>query len=269
MVRPPRRPPSPPPTDVAQLARAMEALAAAMLQQSQTMTQQVARFDHLMHLYPPEIVEERTRRQFEEDSRPGIPRMVILVIVAQTEERLDRGGRVAKGQFGGSSSDRGGRRRNLSRTPYHRPQQPQQAPPAELIHARFGVPPTPQIIRCFICGGPHVVCQCPQKDNRTCFLCRKVGHLAKDCRVGSGISSTKNTPHGKKQEGIEKEVAMLRADTSQSQSLVRGMNKIPGSSLAELFDSRRLSKVNVLVDALSRRTTQTSSMMDKESKLVE
>ncbi|KAL2327196.1 hypothetical protein Fmac_020623 [Flemingia macrophylla] len=143
MVQPPRRPPTPPPTDATQLARAIEALAAAMLQQSQTITQQAARFDHLMHLYPPEIVEERTCRWFEEDSRPGIPRMVIPVIVAQTEERLDRGGRVAKGQFGGSSSDRGGRRRNLSITPYHRPQQPQQCPPAEQIHARFGVPPTP------------------------------------------------------------------------------------------------------------------------------
>ncbi|XP_027356749.1 uncharacterized protein LOC113866058 [Abrus precatorius] len=87
-------------------------------------------------------------------------------------------------------------------------------------------------IKCFRCGGPHIVRDCPQLQT-TCRNCGKLGHTVNLCWAAkkSGSASTAQRPEsrastrpstGPKLSIPKKVFAMSEAEASQSEELIRG-----------------------------------------------
>ncbi|XP_027356734.1 uncharacterized protein LOC113866043 [Abrus precatorius] len=102
-------------------------------------------------------------------------------------------------------------------------------------------------LKCFRCGGPHIVKDCPQP-KITCHNCGKLGHTTNVCWAArrsssaSAIQRPKSRGSAGPSTGQNSSIpgrvfAMNGAEASQSEELIRGKCIIKGRLLDVLFDS--------------------------------
>ncbi|XP_027348117.1 uncharacterized protein LOC113859581 [Abrus precatorius] len=98
-------------------------------------------------------------------------------------------------------------------------------------------------IKCFKCGGPHIVRDCPQS-RTTCGNYGKSGHTANATKSGSASTAQRlelrgstSLSTGTKPSIPGRVFSMSGAEASQSEELIRGKCVIKGKLLDLLFDS--------------------------------
>nr|KYP39234.1 hypothetical protein KK1_039479 [Cajanus cajan] len=136
------------------------------------------RFEHLARFYSQAISKAYKCRKFAESLKYELKRVVVpmaiteflaLVEKAKIVERLEGSNRVTRVAEGPAGSKKGGNQRK----PYDRPQPQQGGPiirqPAEA--SRGGGQGRGAALRCYSCGGPHLIRDCPHIENR-CFRCQ-------------------------------------------------------------------------------------------------
>ncbi|XP_020208713.1 uncharacterized protein LOC109793665 [Cajanus cajan] len=133
-------------------------------------TEYAIRFEHLARFYTQAISEAWKCRKFAEEK-------------AKVVERLESVSKPAKAVGGLAGSKSGG---GAQRKPYDRPQ-PQQGGPATrkpIDTARSGGQSGVATIRCYRCGGPHFIRDCPHTESK-CFRCGQMGHVSTSCPAGN------------------------------------------------------------------------------------
>nr|KYP32348.1 hypothetical protein KK1_046994 [Cajanus cajan] len=140
------------------------------LQQEIMLVQEyVVKFEHLARYYSQAISEAWRCRKFSEGFRyelkktivpMGIVEFPVLVEKAKTVERFEGGNRVAKGTKGSTGFGRG----------KHPQKRPSQFQIGNANKKSIGTTTTGavQSVRCYTCGGPHMMRDCPTK-NYVCF----------------------------------------------------------------------------------------------------
>nr|KYP55426.1 hypothetical protein KK1_001638 [Cajanus cajan] len=136
------------------------------------------RFEHLARFYSQAISEAWKCRKFAEGLKYELKKVVVpmaitefpaLVEKAKIVERLEGGNRVIRATEGPAGSKRGG---GSQRKPYDRPQ-PQQGGPVirqPVETTRGGGQGGGVALRCYRCGGSHLIRDCPHTESR-CFRC--------------------------------------------------------------------------------------------------
>nr|KYP31822.1 hypothetical protein KK1_047673 [Cajanus cajan] len=155
-------------------------------------TEYAIRFEHLARFYTQAISEAWKCRKFAEGLKYDLRRVVVpmaiiefpaLVEKAKVVERLESVSKPAKAVGGLAGSKSGG---GAQRKPYDRPQ-PQQGGPATrkpIDTARSGGQSGVATIRCYRCGGPHFIRDCPHTESK-CFRCGQMGHVSTSCPAGA------------------------------------------------------------------------------------
>ncbi|XP_020236380.1 uncharacterized protein LOC109815959 [Cajanus cajan] len=219
--------------DSARYAKEVEFL---RLQQGNMSVQEyVVKFEHLARYYSQAITEAWRCRKFSEGLRyelkktivpMGIVEFPVLVEKEKTMERFEEGNKMAKGPEESSGFGRG----------KHSQKRPSQFQIGNANKKPMGTTSTRavQSIRCYTCGGLHMMRDYPTK-NYVCFKCGKVGHMAKDCNV-------RNTPATGNLKVDRPTVAcrvfaLTSAEAETSSELVKGKGKADGNDISILFDS--------------------------------
>ncbi|XP_017438243.2 uncharacterized protein LOC108344293 [Vigna angularis] len=99
------------------------------------------------------------------------------------------------------------------------------------------------ILKCFECGGNHHRRNCPKlvnikKEDRTCFMCNKPGHISRDCpqRKASGTMPQKTFDGGKSQAS-GRVFAMSGTEAEKSGNLILDTCSLFEENVLVLFDS--------------------------------
>nr|KYP33889.1 hypothetical protein KK1_045207 [Cajanus cajan] len=189
------------------------------------------RFEHLAHFYSQAISKAWKCRKFTEGLKYELKKVVVLMAItefpalvekAKIVERLEGGNRVIRVAEGPAGSKRGS---GSQRKPYDRPQPQQGDPviwqPAETT--RGGGQGRGAALRCYRCGGSHLIRDCPHTESR-CFRCQQMGHVSFNC-------PTRSRP-----ERTGRVFALTDVEASTSFDLVKGEGKAAGKNVMLLFD---------------------------------
>nr|KYP57285.1 hypothetical protein KK1_003544 [Cajanus cajan] len=172
------------------------------------------RFEHLTRFYSQTISEAWNCRKFAKGLKYELKKVVVpmaitefpaLVEKAKIVERLEGGDRVIRATEGPAGSKRGG---GSQRKPYDRPQSQQGGPVSRQFSstASGGRQSGGATLRCYRCGGSHLIRDCPHTESR-CYRCQQMGHLSFNC-------PTRSRP-----EGSTPRRDAQRADTQRSSVL--------------------------------------------------
>nr|KYP35246.1 Transposon Ty3-G Gag-Pol polyprotein [Cajanus cajan] len=220
------------------------------------------RFEHLARFYSQAISEAWKCRKFAEGLKYELKKVVVpmaitefpaLVEKAKIVERLEGGGRVIRAAEGSTGSRRGS---GSQGKPYDRPQPHQRGPvvrqPVETT--RGGGQGGGSALRCYRCGGSHLIKDCPHTKSR-CFRCQQMGHVSFNCpnrsrperstqrsdaqRADTQRSSVQRTEtqRGDRPTTAGRVFALTGAEASTSSDIVKGKGKAAGKDVMFLFDS--------------------------------
>nr|KYP32285.1 hypothetical protein KK1_047066 [Cajanus cajan] len=156
-----------------------------------TVSEYAMKFKHLARFYSQGIAEAWKCQKFAEGLKYDLKRVVVpmaitefpaLVEKAKVIERLEGGSRGVKTVEGPSGSKKGGSQRK----PYDRPQLHQGGPVIRQPSgtAGGGGQGGGATLRCYRCGGSHMIRDCPHTENR-CFRCQQMGHVSFNCPTGN------------------------------------------------------------------------------------
>nr|KYP54728.1 hypothetical protein KK1_000925 [Cajanus cajan] len=220
------------------------------------------KFEHLARFYSQAISEAWKCRKFAEGLKYELKKVVVpmaiiefpaLVEKAKIVERLEGSSRVIRAVEGPAGSKRGS---GSQGKPYDRPQPQQRGPiirqPAET--ARGGGQGGGAALRCYRCGGSHLIRDCPHIESR-CFRCQQMGHVSFNCPTRS--RPERSTPRSDAQRADTQRCSVQRTETqrgdrpttagrvfaltgaeaSTSSDLVKGKGKAAGKDVMLLFDS--------------------------------
>nr|KYP32035.1 hypothetical protein KK1_047383 [Cajanus cajan] len=206
------------------------------LQQGNMSVQEYAvKFEHLARYYSQAIFEAWRCRKFSEGLRyelkktiilMGIVEFPVLVEKAKIVERFEGGNKMAKGPEGSSRFGRG----------KHPQKRPSQFQIRNANKKSMGTTTTKvvQSIRCYTCGGPHMMRDCPTK-NYAYFKCGKVGHMAQDCNVRN--TQARGNQKVDRPTTAGRVFALTGAEAETSSEQVKGKSKADGNDISILFDS--------------------------------
>nr|KYP39816.1 Transposon Ty3-I Gag-Pol polyprotein [Cajanus cajan] len=165
-----------------------------------------------------------------------------LVEKAKVVERLEGDNRGVKISEGPSGSKKGGNQRK----PYDRPQPHQGGP---VIRQPTGAAAGRgqgggAALRCYRCGGSHMIRDCPHTENR-CFRCQQMGHVSFNCPArtrperGTQRSDAQrgDVQRGGRPTATGRVCALTGAEASTSSDLVKGKGRAAGKDVVFLFDS--------------------------------
>ena len=155
-----------------------------------SVTDYATRFKNLARFSTQIMTEDWRCKKFEFGLRQELKEVVVplsirefpaLVEKAKVVENLKNSGKVVKPQtVGGPSKSR--LRYEDRNKPYSKPQS---------FSGGGSNPQLPPNVKCFMCGGPHMIKFCPYPTpNVTCDICHKYSHATKDCHVRFGVPSS-------------------------------------------------------------------------------
>nr|KYP67410.1 Transposon Ty3-I Gag-Pol polyprotein [Cajanus cajan] len=207
-----------------------------------TVSEYALKFEHLARFYSQAIAEAWKCRKFAEGLKYDLKRVVVpmaitefpaLVEKAKVVERLEGGNRGVKTVEGPSGSKKGGNQRKS----YDRPQ-PQQGGP--VIRQPSGVvggggQGGGAALRCYRCGGPHMIRDCLHTENR-CFRCQQMGHVSFNCPARNRLER-RDAQRGDRPTAAGRVFALTGVEASTSSDLVKGKGRAAGKDVVFLFDS--------------------------------
>ncbi|XP_020236264.1 uncharacterized protein LOC109815861 [Cajanus cajan] len=178
------------------------------------------RFEHLARFYSQAISEAWKCRKFAEGLKYELKKVVVpmaiteflaLVEKAKIVERLEGGDRVIRSIEGPAGSKRGA---GSQRKPYDRPPPQQGGPvirqPAETT--RGGGQGGGDALRCYRCGGSHLIRDCPHTESRY-FRCQQMGHVSFNCPTRS--RQERSTQRSEAQRADTQRSSMQRTETQR------------------------------------------------------
>ncbi|XP_020207735.1 uncharacterized protein LOC109792715 [Cajanus cajan] len=192
-----------------------------------TVSEYAMKFEHLARFYSQGIAEAWKCRKFAEGLKYDLRRVVVpmaitefpaLVEKAKVVERLEGGNRGVKISEGPSRQPAGA--------------------------AAGGGQGGSASLRCYKCGGSHMIRDCPHTENR-CFRCQQMGHVSFNCPARARperSAQRSDAKRGDAQRGgrpttAGKVFALTGAEASTSSDLVKGKGRAAGKDVVFLFDS--------------------------------
>nr|KYP40322.1 Transposon Ty3-I Gag-Pol polyprotein [Cajanus cajan] len=197
-----------------------------------TVSEYAMRFEHLARFYSQAISEAWKCRKFAEGLKYELKKVVVPMAITEFPALVEKA-KIMERRGGGSQ-----------RKPYDRPQSQQGDPVSRQSSstASGGRRSGGATLRCYRCGGSHLIRDCPHTESR-CYRCQQMGHLSFNCPTRSRPEESTprrdatKTQRGDRPTTAGRVFALTGAEASTSSDLVKGKGKAAGKDVMILFDS--------------------------------